>query len=129
MDDLIRKLSEIRSEYNCFDKDEESYYHALSEAIRILSRRADGDTISRQDAIDAAKRVLGDHEITRTLQTALYILPSAQPEIIRCKYCKHSREWYKDKRRCFLWHEEGIDVFDDGYCNYAKRRMRGKQDD
>lgn len=52
MDDLIRKLSEIRSEYNCFDKDEESYYHALSEAIRILSQRADCDTISRQAAIE-----------------------------------------------------------------------------
>lgn len=39
------------------------------------------DPIERQDAIDAAKRVLGNREITRTMQTALYILPSAQPEI------------------------------------------------
>ena len=53
MDDLIRKLSEIRSEYNCFNQDEEPYYRALSEAISILSRRADGDTIYRQAAIDA----------------------------------------------------------------------------
>lgn len=45
MDDLINRLSEIRSEYNCFDEKEESYYHALSEAIEILSKRADGDTI------------------------------------------------------------------------------------
>lgn len=45
MDDLISRLSEIRSEYNCFNEDEESYYHALSEAIEILSKRADGDTI------------------------------------------------------------------------------------
>jgi len=57
-----------------------------------------------------------------------YFMSPAQPEIIRCKYCTHSEHWYKDKRRCFLWHEEGIDVFEDGYCNYAKRRMRGKQD-
>ena len=49
-------------------------------------------------------------------------LPSAQPEIIRCKDCKHSEHWYRDKSRCFLWHEEGIDVFDDGFCNYAERR-------
>ena len=53
MDDLISKLSEIRSEYNCFDEDEEPYYRALSTAIRILSRHTDGDTISRQEAIDA----------------------------------------------------------------------------
>lgn len=60
-------------------------------------------------------------------------LPTEQPEIIRCKDCKYSEHWYKDKTRCFLWHETGIDVFEDGYCNYAKRRadadMRGEQDD
>lgn len=59
--------------------------------------------------------------------------PSAQSEIIRCKDCKHSEHWYRDKRRCFLWHETGIDVFEDGYCNYAKRRtdadVRGEQDE
>ena len=36
-DDLISRLSEIRSEYNCFDENEEPYYRALSEAIKILS--------------------------------------------------------------------------------------------
>lgn len=52
-------------------------------------------------------------------------IPSAQPDIIRCKECKHSDHWYKDKRRCFLWHESGIDVFEDGFCNYAKRKENG----
>lgn len=46
--------------------------------------------------------------------------PTVQTEIIRCKDCKHSEHWYKDKRRCFLWAEDGIDVFEDGYCNYAE---------
>ena len=49
-------------------------------------------------------------------------LSSAQPEVIRCKDCKHSEHWYRGKRRCFLWHETGIDVFEGGYCNYAERR-------
>lgn len=49
------------------------------------------DLISRKAAIDAAKRVLGNREITRTMQTALYILPSAQTE------------WLTDKeQRIFL---------------------------
>ena len=52
----------------------------------------------------------------------LSALPSVQPEIIQCKDCKYSEHWYRDKRRCFLWVEDGIDVFDDGFCNYAKRR-------
>jgi len=102
MSDLIGKLSEIRSEYNCFDENEEPYYRALSEAIKILSRRADGDTISRQDAIDAL-----DGEITvtgranaeavrgyaRLVADRLKRLPPAQPEIIRCTECKHYREY------------------------------------
>lgn len=49
-------------------------------------------------------------------------LSSAQPEIIRCKDCKYCEHWYADKGRCFLWHEGGIDVFEDGFCNYAERR-------
>ena len=56
MDDLISKLSEIRSKYNCLDEAEEPYYRALSEAIKKLSEQADGDTISRQAAIDAVKK-------------------------------------------------------------------------
>ena len=43
-------------------------------------------------------------------------------EVVRCKYCEHSGKWYGDKRRCFLWHESGIDVFEDGFCNYGKRK-------
>ncbi len=42
-------------------------------------------------------------------------------EIVRCKDCKHSEHWYGDKRRCFLWHESGIDVFENGFCNYGER--------
>ena len=41
-------------------------------------------------------------------------------EIIRCKDCKKSEPWYGDKRRCFLWHEDGIDVFEDWFCNYGE---------
>ena len=44
-------------------------------------------------------------------------LPSAQPEIVRCKDCEHSEHWCGDKCRCFLWVDDGISVFDDGFCN------------
>ena len=89
--------------------------------------------IRRQAAIDVVKRLMGDSELSRTVQTGLYILPSAWPEIIRCKDCKHSEHWYRDRRRCFLWYEDGIGVFEDGFCNYAERRskneMEGADDD
>lgn len=44
-------------------------------------------------------------------------------ELVRCKDCKYSEHWYKDKCRCFLWHESGIDVFNDVFCNYGKRKQ------
>lgn len=34
--DLIRRLSEIRSHYNCFNEKERKVYHTLSEAIEAL---------------------------------------------------------------------------------------------
>ena len=37
MSDLISKLSELRSQYSCFDENERDAYHTLSEAIEALS--------------------------------------------------------------------------------------------
>ena len=43
------------------------------------------DLISRQAAIDAVKRLMGDSELGRTVQTGLYILPEIQPESLTDK--------------------------------------------
>lgn len=48
--------------------------------------------------------------------------PITVAELIRCKDCKHSESWYRDRRRCFLWDEGGVSVWDDGFCNYAERK-------
>lgn len=89
-DNLISTLSEIRSNYNCFNESEEPYYRALSEAIKKLSERVDGDAISRETAIDALyteiiKRRLMDDVNDGMLdefdtESILRKLPSAQPE-------------------------------------------------
>lgn len=73
------------------------------------------DPISRQAAIDVVKRLMGDSELSRTVQTGLDILPSAQPEIVRCK-------------DCFM---HGVCRFEqylglDGYCSKAERRTDGR---
>ena len=44
-----------------------------------------------------------------------------QPEIVRCKDCENYEHWYGNKGRCFIWQENGIDVFDDGFCNYGNK--------
>lgn len=64
MDDLISRLSEIRSRYNCFDEAEEPYYRALSEAIKMLSERK-------------ASNLLQDLPTSPLL---VHKMPSAQPE-------------------------------------------------
>ena len=85
------------------------------------------DLISRQAAIDALD---GKLEITgrtnaeavkgyiRLVKDRLERLPSAQPEIIRCKDCKH---WFDidDGRQK---HRMCADVNSDWFCGDAERR-------
>ena len=77
------------------------------------------DLISRQAAIDAleeSKRIYVDRRvIIGKMQDIVSNLPSAQPEIFRCKDCKH-------------W--DGVDtcdvidapVWDNDYCSMSERR-------
>ncbi len=144
MDDLISKLSEIRSNYNCFDEDEEPYYRALSESIRILSQLADGDTISRQAAIDAldeqieqCNKALGSFDISPKDEYAIKVeraslkaykeqlenMPSAQPErtCVNCGRTANNGGWYADGgTRCPI--EEHYALPKDGYCHLWEKR-------
>lgn len=54
MSDLIEKLSNLRSQYNCFDENERDAYHTLSEAIKVLSERLEPceDAVSRKAVED-----------------------------------------------------------------------------
>ena len=66
MDDLISRLSEMRSDYNCFDETEEPYYRALSEAIQLASAQPEqGD-----EAIFWKKRAREYEDIIADLITA-----------------------------------------------------------
>lgn len=90
MSDLISRLSEIRSQYNCFSESEQPYYHALSKAIKVLSGQADGDTVSRQAAIDAVSEGCQEWRgIFRRCKEKLLALPSAQPERQRGRWIEY----------------------------------------
>ena len=59
--------------------------------------------------------------------TELYALLKQIPavdavQVVRCKDCKYSEHWYGDRNRCFLWVEDGIGVFEDGFCSYGERK-------
>jgi len=63
-----------------------------------------------------------DDTYYKSLFNSVLALLKEQEAVVHCRDCKHSERWYGDKRRCFLWHETGIDVFDDGFCNYGERQ-------
>ena len=100
MDDLISKLSEIRSKYNCLDEAEEPYYRALSEAIKKLSE-------------PKASNPLQDLPTSPLLARKM---PSAQPEQqwIPCS------ERLPDKKDDYLCSYNGCAVAD--ICEYDPDR-------
>ena len=78
----------VRPVYELNDLDKTTYL-ACKAAIEVLKAQPNlqqscnqlaTDTIYRQDAVDVVKRLMGDYELSRTVQTGLHILPSAQPE-------------------------------------------------
>ena len=102
------------------------------------------DLISRQAAIDAlydwSEHSMTDAEAWHIRQVIgdIKSLPSAQPEIIRCKDCKHWRQHnYQGAPLSFgfcesddMWRSlygetyevSHIDTDDDFYCGHAERR-------
>lgn len=90
-------------------------------------RLIDADDLKTKIMIDAPDFMNGGSSITKAFIMAMLGSRAATPTIdavpvVRCKDCEHSEPWYGDKSRCFLWHETGIDVFNDGFCNYGKRK-------
>ena len=85
------------------------------------------DLISRQAAIDALRNRwlktinfdgIGE-DIAEECEICLRTVPSAQPEIIRCKDCKK-------REHCRTTNTWAVAPSDDWYCADAERR--GKQD-
>lgn len=100
------------------------------------------DLISRQAAIDAiewgityAKAINKEtgevrelfaesNEELRKAVNRVKQLPSAQPEIIRCKDCKYSHMTYDgDCKYCEIWFPDEAEYMDGNYyCGSAERR-------
>ena len=84
------------------------------------------DLISRQQATDALRKMQtyklfsGDDMLLidqAGAQTELMLLPSAQPEIIRCRECKFASG---DSRICMKFDHSPIGELD--FCSFAERR-------
>lgn len=101
--------------------------------------RCSDDTISRQAAIDALERAkqnirhnmeraIGNAicEILDEVENGIKQLPSAQPEIIRCKDCQYwnkgSCECPEHAVNCQDYYVGDIETEAEYFCGYAERR-------
>jgi len=93
----------------------------------LISRQAAIDAINTWDkfGVDERGRLVRWHEglelyvHLRDVLTAIVNLPSAQPEIIRCKDCKH---WYSDADTGMACEFTNLSQPEDGFCNWAERK-------
>lgn len=93
------------------------------------------DLISRQAAIDAIDRERKNKHLFNTAEDGLLeargvinTLPSAEPEIIRCKDCRHGVDYYHEGD-CYCSNPKwGLMYFGGSwefYCADAERRTDG----
>ena len=134
MNDLISKLSEIRSNYNCMDEKEEPYYRALSEAIQLVSAQPErtGRKMTNAEAIETLIANYPDacfEQLREAVDAAIKAL-KAQPEIIRCKDCRFFEYDHPyivqgvpvlGHLVCAKW-GDGCRTAEDGFCFMAERR-------
>ena len=84
------------------------------------SDRTSGDCISRQQAFKAVEKNACN---TQRIMDAINNLPSAQPEIIRCKDCIYQTESWIGIKYCEA-HGDHIGK-DYDYCSNARRKENG----
>ena len=129
-EEAIKELSEWLDAC-CGGEEIEPTREALRVAIEALKAQdVAGDTIYRQDAIDALYKMLHDYfwaddeELDAAIAT-LNDLPSAQPEVIRCKDCRHGVDYYHEGD-CYCSNPKwGLTYFGGSwefYCADAERR-------
>lgn len=89
----------------------------------LVSREAVEQIFSKMWFTVRQNQNLTDEEVKQIItkgRIELNRLPSAQPEIIRCKDCKQFRRWI-DTDICFCDITES-ERSDNDFCSYAERR-------
>lgn len=115
LDEKIKPLPSAESEPMCINLNEPIKVKLTDWGKTIRDERplADSEVIPRLQ--DIKRQIGGSYAIERAIEV-LEELPSAEPEIIRCRDCKHH-----DGIRCFRWNSTIITGFDD-FCSNAERR-------
>lgn len=77
------------------------------------------DLISRAAAIEAIKRAIWDKYTAKDAIDAVCNVPSAQPEIIRCKDCKYHED--EESGMVYCPNQVGGWVSEDFFCKDGER--------
>ena len=82
------------------------------------------DLIDRQAAIDDIKAIYEYHDTVTEDRIIDHLkrLPSAQPEIIRCKDCKHRTSYWGNCKLLEEKYHQTVRVSCDEFCSFAERR-------
>ena len=96
MNDLISRLSEILSNYNSFDENEEPYYRALSEAIQLASAQPEERT--ETPACDLILQTLKDAQ-PEWLPPADTDLSAYSDKLWRAAYERGKKEAEAERKR------------------------------
>lgn len=104
--------------------------YPCKKVLKAIDAQPTVEAISRQQAIDALGEKplvwddLSDFDLGKAAQwsddvDAIKALPSAQPEIVKCRECKHMQ---KDEifHQCWC---NGREVKYDDFCSHAERRQ------
>lgn len=118
MDDLISRLSELRSQYNLFDENEHGAYHTLSEAIKAINALEQPE-LHYDEWCETCKEYDAENHrcprFNKVIKAMVQEYKASMP--VRCKDCK-----YYDGRPCGKvdWYNTA-----DDFCSKAERRTDG----
>ena len=107
-----------------YDIDADTVTEALKTVLDNLPTQMSGtsDAVSRRMVLDALHEYMDDTDYTvGHLHDVICNLPSAQPEIVRCKDCK-----WKQGAECVRFAD--VRPFPDDFCSRAERRTDERTD-
>ena len=123
MSDLIsRQVLDLWNRYRpTIAVDAIEYDRELKKLLGTNLAEVGTDCISREQAIDLLKQMRKDGDMIpwegKDVFARIRKLPSAQPEIIRCRECKFASG---DSRICMKFDHSPIGELD--FCSFAERR-------
>jgi hypothetical protein len=118
--DVLAVIQQIKRPSTVIERIERGVYEEVAECRM-------SDLIDRQMAINNAYEICLDGDVFEVVQVeTLMGLPSAQPEIILCRDCKHyTLKPQVNSNNCYIRHctrSAYISSKPDDYCSWAERR-------